>query len=93
MSQNTQARETRRIDRAVERTTAKVSRALDDMVLALPEAAAPQMAIELVVRELAQMQPWFMRLIMEDPDIRETYAAATAERPATASAARGRGRS
>ena len=42
------------------------------------------MAIELVVAELAITQPWFMRLIMEDPHIRESYAAAVAEGPATA---------
>jgi hypothetical protein len=34
-------------------------------------------------RPLAVSQPWLMRLIMEDEDIREAYAAAVAEQPAT----------
>jgi len=46
------------------------------MVADLPESVAPQLAIELVVRELARLHPWFLRLIMEDPNVRETYQAA-----------------
>lgn len=51
------------------------------MVEELPAGAAPQMAIERVITTLAVRQPWFMRLIMEDPDIREAYAAAVASIP------------
>ena len=72
-----------KIDRVVKQTSDRISGAMDEMVVDLPEGAAPQMAIELVVRELAQQQTWLMGLIMEDPDIREAYAAAVAELPAT----------
>jgi hypothetical protein len=34
-----------------------------------------------LVRELAARQPWFMRLIMEDHDIREAYDDAVASTP------------
>jgi hypothetical protein len=64
----------------------KIAAAMDRMVQDLPKGAAPQMAIELVVRELAAKQPWFMALIMEDEDIREAYAEAVALRPATGGA-------
>ena len=74
----------RELDYVVKRTAARVSAALDKMVGDLPEGAAPQMAMELVVRELAKRQPWLMSLIMENADIREAYAAAVAEQPATA---------
>jgi hypothetical protein len=72
------------LDRVVDRTAAKISRALDAMVRDLPDPCASQVAIEFVVRELAITQPFFMQLIMEDRWIREAYAAAVAERPATA---------
>jgi hypothetical protein len=64
------------IDRVVARTAKRISAELDQMVLDLPEGAAPQMALELVVRELAGLQPWFMLLVMEDQDLKESYAAA-----------------
>lgn len=69
------------VDRETRRTAKEISAALDKMVGRLPKGAAPQMSIELVVRELAGKQPWFMQLIMEDTDIREAYWAATAEQP------------
>jgi hypothetical protein len=69
------------IDRIAIRTAAKISTHLDGMISALPEDAAPQLAIELVVRELAKRQPLLMSLIMEDSVIREAYAAAVAEIP------------
>jgi hypothetical protein len=72
----------RAIDRVVDKTTERISKALDRMVDTLPEGAAPQMAIELVVARLADHQSWFMRLIMEDEYIREAYYAAVARRPA-----------
>jgi hypothetical protein len=53
------------------------------MRTSLPEGAAPQMAIELVIARLANRQPWFMRLIMEDEFRREAYEASVARRPAT----------
>jgi hypothetical protein len=61
-----------------------ISFALDKMVADLPKTIAPQAALEEVVRELAIRQPWFMRLIMEDPDIREAYDDAVASTPLTA---------
>jgi hypothetical protein len=66
-------------NRVVERTVAKISRALDDMVRDLPQQCTWQMTIELVVAYLMITQPWLMRYRW----IREAYAAATAERPAT----------
>jgi hypothetical protein len=72
------------IDRVVLRTARKVSRALDEMVVGLPEGGAPQAAFELLVRELAHLQPWMMSLLMDDHEFRETYEAAVAERPARA---------
>jgi hypothetical protein len=53
------------------------------MVADLPEEAASQMALELVIVTLADLQPEFMRLIMEDENIRESYYAAVARRPVT----------
>jgi hypothetical protein len=74
----------RPIDPIIERTATKISAALDGMIADLPKAVAPQMLLELVIRKLAHRQTWFMPLIMEDADIKEAYAAAVAETPATA---------
>jgi hypothetical protein len=76
------------IDRVVRRTASSLSRALDKMSADLPEGAAPQMAIEFLVRELVPLQPWFMHLIIEDADVREAYAETVALLPATARAQR-----
>jgi hypothetical protein len=65
----------------IKHTAATISLALDKMIVDLPDTAAPQAALELVVRELAIRQPWFMRLIMEDADIREAYDDAVASTP------------
>ena len=73
-----------KIDRVVQATAKTISIAMDKMVTDLPPGAAPQMALELVVEELASRQSWFMRLIMEDGDIREAYAAAVGRLPVTA---------
>jgi Flp pilus assembly protein TadB len=81
----------RDIDRVVERTATAIAAALDRMVADLPEGAAPQMALEAVVRRLVPRKPWAMRLLMEDVDIREAYAAAVAEMPATARVVRDNG--
>ena len=72
------------VDAVVRRTAGAISVVLDRMVADLPEGATPQIAIELVVRDLARRQFWLMRLIMEDPNIREAYAEAVASLPATA---------
>ena len=50
----------------VERTAASISKSLDKMVADLPENAAPQAAIESVVRGLALRQPWFCLLYTSD---------------------------
>jgi histone H3/H4 len=68
------------VDRIVERTAAQISVALDRMVHALPDECFPQAAIKRVIRELVPLQPWYMQLIMEDPDIKETYYKAVAEK-------------
>ena len=65
-----------KVDRVVQEIAKAISEAMDKMVTDLPEGAAPQMALEQVVAELAAHQSWFMRLIMEDADIREAYATA-----------------
>ena len=67
--------------KVVEYAAATISLALDKMIADLPDTAAPQAAVELVVRELAIRQPWFMRLIMEDAEIREAYDDAVASMP------------
>ena len=65
----------------VDRAATSISTALDRMVADLPESDAPQMALEQVVKELAVRHPFFMRLIMEDYDIREAYYDAVSLRP------------
>jgi hypothetical protein len=72
-------------DRVIDQAAKRISDALDHMECKLPEEAAAQNALEEVVRQLAKRQPWFMRLLMEDYDIRETYYASVAERPVAAS--------
>jgi hypothetical protein len=68
------------IDRVVTRTAARVSADLDRMVRDLLEGAAPQMALELMIGDLTELQPWFLELIMEDHNLREAHAAAVARR-------------
>ena len=75
------------IDRVVELTASRISAALDKMADDLPEDAAPQMALELVVRKLEELQPWIMGLIM-DFVIREAHATAVAEKPSKPKARR-----
>jgi hypothetical protein len=67
--------------KVIEHAAATISLALDKMAADLPDTASPQAALELVVRELAVRQPWFMRLIMEDAEIREAYDDAVASTP------------
>ena len=76
------------VERIVVRTATTVSAALDRMVYSLPEDAAPQMAVELVVRDLTARQPRLMRLIMENPDIRDVYDVAIATTDVAADLAR-----
>jgi DICT domain-containing protein len=70
------------VDRVVERTARDISRAFERMEATLPEGAAAQIAVELVIARLAHLKPWFTQLIMEDDEIRESYEASVAERPA-----------
>jgi hypothetical protein len=74
---------TDKADRIINRATVRISTELNRMVADLPEEAASQMALELVIVTLADLQPEFMRLIMEDENIRESYYAAVARRPVT----------
>jgi hypothetical protein len=63
----------------------KTTTVVERTAASIPENAAPQAAIERVIRGLAALrQPWFMQLIMEDPDIREAYYEAVASTPLTA---------
>jgi hypothetical protein len=77
-----------RIDRVVTRAADAISRALDQMVAALPADpglpadAIPQMALELLVRRLVPRQPSRMQLLFEDHDLREAYYDAVAAMPA-----------
>ena len=66
-------------DRTVLRAATAISKALTHMIADLPAGAAPQMAIESLVEQLAGLEAW--QLIMEDPDIREAYDAAVAALP------------
>jgi hypothetical protein len=70
-------------DRIINRTANRISAELDRMIGDLPEDAAFQMALEQVIVVLADLQPDLMRRIIEDEDIRESYYAAVARRPAT----------
>ena len=76
------------VDRVTKRTAARISAELDRMIADLPENATPHMAIELVVRELAARQPWFLHLIMRDSDIRSAYAETATGRTITKDLAR-----
>ena len=66
------------LGKIVERTAAAISDVLDQMVADLPEDTAPQTILELVMVELVDRQPWFLRVIMEDPDLQDLYQAAVA---------------
>ena len=72
----------RKVDRAVARAGAAISKAIDKMVVELPEEAAPQMAILRLVGELTR-RLLFMQQVMSDHEAREAYEAAIAEMPAT----------
>ena len=73
-------------DRVAARTAKRISAALHRMARDLPESVAAQAALADVIAELTRLEPWFARLIFEDDDIREAYAATVAERPATPTA-------
>jgi hypothetical protein len=51
----------KKMDRVVTLTAARLRADLDRMVRDLPEEAAPQTALELVIQELTQLQPWFLK--------------------------------
>jgi hypothetical protein len=63
-----------RVDRVVLRTANAISKALTEMIADLPVGAAPEMALESLVEQLAPLEAW--QLIMEDPDIVDAYLAA-----------------
>jgi hypothetical protein len=67
-----------RTNKVIEHTAASISSALDKMVADLPENSAPGMALEGVIRELANRQPWLLRFMMEDAVVREAYDSAVA---------------
>jgi hypothetical protein len=77
----------RKTNRIIDRTADTISKAISKMLDDLPQCAAPQMAIELVVRRLAMSadysEAWLLRLIMEDHNVREAYYSEIAKRPAT----------
>jgi hypothetical protein len=73
-------------DRVAARTAKRISAALNRMARDLPESVAAQAALADVIAELAHLEPWFLRLIFEDSDIREAYDAVVAEQPATPAA-------
>ena len=73
-----------KVDQVVARTAHTISKAIDRMIADLPEGAAPQMATELLVRDLVPLQTWVMCLMMEDQYIRESYASEVSRLPATA---------
>jgi uncharacterized membrane protein YccC len=73
----------RKVDQIVQRAAAEISNAVDKMIADLPPYAAPQMAIERLVRELTHLQSATMQQIMDDHYTREAYEAAIAETPAT----------
>jgi hypothetical protein len=72
----------RKVDRAVQRAAATISKAIDRMVSDLPEYAAPDMATVRLVRELTGLRPTWMQQIMDDRWTREAYEASIAEIPA-----------
>jgi hypothetical protein len=75
--------DSRKVDRAVARAGAAISKAIDKMVADLPEGAAPQMAILCLVGELTRLRPVLMQQVIGDHEAREAYEAAIAEIPAT----------
>jgi hypothetical protein len=77
-----QTKWSKQVDRVVKRTAARLSADMDRMVSDLPEGAAPQMALELVIDELTQLQPWSLELIMENHSFREAHESSVAMRPA-----------
>ena len=72
----------RKVDEIVQRASAEISNAFDKMIADLPPYAAPQMAIERLVRELTHLQSASMQQIMDDHYTREAYEASIAETPA-----------
>ncbi|MER8438331.1 hypothetical protein NKH36_00010 [Mesorhizobium sp. M1312] len=73
----------KKINRIIARTARRISSELDRMRADLPEEAAPQMALELVLRRLVPLQPAFMTLIMEHEDFREAFESALSMIPAS----------
>ena len=68
----------------VDRAVVEISCSLIRMMRDLPVDFASQKAIHLLIGQLTKAHPWLIGLIMEDKDVREAYAVAVAEMPATA---------
>jgi hypothetical protein len=68
----------RKVDRAIARAGAAISKAIDKI-----DGAAPQMALLRLVGELTRLRPVLMQQIMDDHEAREAYEASIAEIPAT----------
>jgi hypothetical protein len=79
-------RDWRKANRVIDRTADAISKDLCKMLDELSQCAAPQMAIELVVRRLAGAERygvgWLLQLIMEDQNVREAYYSEIAKLPA-----------
>jgi hypothetical protein len=73
-----------RYRRVVDRAALEISHTLIKMTGDLPVDFVCQQGLQLLVGQLAKAHPWLMSQIMEDKDIREAYAVAVAEMPATA---------
>jgi hypothetical protein len=66
-----------KVDPAVQRAAAAISKAITEMIADLPVGASSTVALEQLVEQLASLEAW--QLIMEDPDIIDAYHAAVAE--------------
>ena len=68
----------------VDQAVLEISCSLIKMTGELSPESVSQQALPLLVGRLAKAHPWLMAQIMEDKDIREAYAVAVAEIPASA---------
>jgi hypothetical protein len=68
----------------VDQAVLEISHTLIKMTGDLPVEFVAQHALQLLVGQLTKAHPWLMGQIMEDGKIREAYAVAVAELPATA---------
>lgn len=66
--------EERQIDRAIEKAATRIEAELEKMLGKLPESAAPQMAMEVLAKLLADSTPQLMSWFMTGDQNRETQA-------------------